>query len=93
MINSLTTTACIRVLCAGRVLRGQPFMATRRQQLSYRVMVMQGFLVAFLLGLSVGLHLFWLARHLIRQQTVAGATSGFTLVSCKTWVYGVWGMV
>lgn len=55
-------------------------MATRRQQLSYRVMVMQGFLVASLLGLGMGIHLYLVVRHFIRQQTIAGAASGFTRV-------------
>lgn len=55
-------------------------MATRRQQLSYRVMLMQAFLVAFLLGLASGKDLVVLGRHLWRQQTVTGAASGFTVV-------------
>lgn len=44
-------------------------------------MLMQGFLVAILLGLAVGRDLTFLVRHLIRQQTVQGASSGFSLVS------------
>ncbi|CAM9778960.1 unnamed protein product, partial [Laminaria digitata] len=56
-------------------------MATRRQQLSYRVMLMQAFLVAFLLGLASGKDLVVLGRHLWRQQTVTGAASGFTVES------------
>lgn len=66
---------------AGRVLRGQPFFGTRRQQLSYRVMVMQGMLVAVLFGMSVGVDIFYLVGHLLRQQVVVGASTGFTLVS------------
>lgn len=43
-------------------------------------MVMQAFLVAFLLGLASGKDLVVLGRHLWRQQTVTGAASGFTVV-------------
>lgn len=67
-------------LRTGRVLRGQPFMATRRQQLTYRVMLMEGALVAILLGLELGVNVVIIVRGLLRQQTVAGATSGLTLV-------------
>ncbi|CAM9715678.1 unnamed protein product, partial [Hapterophycus canaliculatus] len=66
---------------SGRVLRGQPFFGTRRQQLSYRVMVMQGFVVAALFAATVGKDMFYLVEHLLRQQAVAGATTGFALES------------
>lgn len=65
----------------GRVLRGQPFFGTRRQQLSYRVMLVQGFLVAVLFGVTVGVDLFYVMGHLLRQQAVPGASAGFTMVS------------
>lgn len=65
---------------SGRVLRGQPFMATRRQQLSYRVIMMQAFFVAVLVALAIAMEVVPLARHLLRQQTVPGAASEFTKV-------------
>lgn len=79
------------VTSVGRVLRGQPFMATRRQQLSYRVMLMQGFLVAVLLGLAVGMDLYFLVRHVVLQQTVEGANGGFSMVSTTVYIriYGL----
>lgn len=69
------------LLTPGRVLRGQPFFGTRRQQLSYRVMLVQGFLVAVLFAATVGVDVFYVVRHLLRQQAVPGASTGFTVVS------------
>lgn len=63
------------------MLRGQPFFGTRRQQLSYRVMLVQGFIVAVLFGATVGVDLFYVVGHLLRQQAVPGASTGFTVVS------------
>ncbi|CAN0159806.1 unnamed protein product, partial [Ectocarpus fasciculatus] len=74
---------------SGRVLRGQPFFGTRRQQLSYRVMVMQGMLVAVLFGMSVGVDVFYLVGHLLRQQVVVGASNGFTLESMTSAAAGL----
>ncbi|CAM9615307.1 unnamed protein product, partial [Ectocarpus sp. 8 AP-2014] len=74
---------------SGRVLRGQPFFGTRRQQLSYRVMVMQGMLVAVLFGMSVGVDIFYLVEHLLRQQVVVGASTGFTLESMTSAAAGL----
>ena len=65
----------------GRVLRGQPFFGTRRQQLSYRVMLVQGFLVAVLFAATVGVDAFYVVGHLLRQQAVPRASTGFTVVS------------
>lgn len=65
----------------GRVLRGQPFFGTRRQQLSYRVMLVQGFLVAVLFGTTVAVDLFYVVGHLLRQEAVPGASTGFTMVN------------
>lgn len=69
------------LLTPGRVLRGQPFFGTRRQQLSYRVMLVQGFLVAVLFAATVGVDVFYVVGHLLRQQAVPGASTGFTVVS------------
>ncbi|CAM9380366.1 unnamed protein product [Phaeothamnion confervicola] len=49
---------------ARRVLRGHPFMATRRQQLTWRVMFVQGVLVSTLLIVALAGQLYRLSRFL-----------------------------
>lgn len=44
-------------------------------------MLVQGFLVAVLLGVTVGIDLFYTVGHLLRQQAVPGASTGFAFVS------------
>jgi hypothetical protein len=58
-------------LKTGRVLKGQPFMTTRRQQLAYRVMLSQAFLLVLLLGTGLGAQLVQLAAYVHSHTSVA----------------------
>jgi len=51
-------------------------------------MLGQGFLVGVLFAAGVGVDLFYVVGHLLRQQAVLGASTGFSLVSVW-WGVGV----